>query len=58
MPGGWLDSMAMFIRQGGEIKVSSSEEVITPAFAGSMAFRLGQPVPEAKTSGAGSATGP
>jgi len=58
MPGGWLDSMAMFIRQGGEIKVASSQEVITPAFAGSMAFRLGQPVPEAKTSGAVSATGP
>lgn len=58
MPNGFLDSMAMLIRSGGEVKITSSEEIITPAFGGSMAFRLGQPVPENSKSGAVSAAQP
>ncbi len=58
MPNGFLDSMALLIRSGGEIKITSSEEVITPAFRGSMSFRLAQPVPEDSKSGAVSAIHP
>lgn len=56
MPNGFLDSMAMLIRSGGEVKISASEEVITPAFTGSMSFRLAQPVPENTNTSAINAT--
>ncbi len=56
MPNGFFDSMAMLIRSGGEVKINSSEEIVTPAFGGSMSFRLAQPVPENTKTGAVSAT--
>lgn len=58
MPNGWVDSMNMLIRSGGEIRIASNEEVITPGFTGVMAFRFGQPVPENSKTGAVSANQP
>ena len=58
MPNGFLDSMAMLIRSGGEVKITSSEEIVTPAFAGSMSFRVGQPVPENSSSTGAAAAQP
>jgi len=46
MPNGWEASMAMLIRSGGEVKITGNNEVVIPAFQGSMTFRHAQPVPD------------
>lgn len=43
MPGGFLDSMALLIRSGGEVKVTQAREVVVPAFDGPMTFRSAVP---------------
>jgi len=44
MPSGFRDSMAMLIRSGGEVKIAVQEEVVIPAFSGSLSIRHGVPV--------------
>jgi uncharacterized protein YlxW (UPF0749 family) len=54
MPQGFLDSMALLIRSGGEVKITANSEVVVPAYSGSMGFRHAAPVPETpKTSEVG-----
>jgi uncharacterized protein YlxW (UPF0749 family) len=43
MPGGFLDSMALLIRSGGEVKVTQGKDVVVPAFDGPMNFRVAVP---------------
>ncbi len=40
MTGGFLDSMNMLIRSGGEVRVSKKQDLSVPAFTGSMTFRF------------------
>jgi len=43
MPGGFLDSMAQLIKQGGEVKMNRSQELTIEPFDGSLIFRYGHP---------------
>ena len=43
MPGGFLDSMGLLIRSGGEVRVTQSKEVTVPAFEGPMTYRFAVP---------------
>lgn len=43
MPGGFLDSMAQLIKQGGEVKMNRSQELTIEPFDGSLVFRYGHP---------------
>lgn len=58
MPQGFLDSMAMLIRSGGEVKIVASSEVQVPAFSGSMSFRHAVPVPDTPKNASVGATQP
>ena len=49
MPGGFVDSMSMLIRSGGEVKITKSDEIAVPAFQGSMTLRYATPLQESPT---------
>lgn len=44
MPNGWLATMAMLIRSGGEVKIAQNDEMEVPAYSGSMSFRSARPI--------------
>jgi uncharacterized protein YlxW (UPF0749 family) len=44
MTGGFMDSMNMLIRSGGEVRVSKNQNLTVPAFTGSMTFRFAKAV--------------
>ena len=46
MPGGFVDSMSMLIRSGGEVKLDKAEELSIPAFQGSLTLRYATPTQE------------
>jgi uncharacterized protein YlxW (UPF0749 family) len=43
MPGGFLDSMGLLIRSGGEVRVTQADKVTVPAFEGPMTYRFAVP---------------
>lgn len=43
MPGGFIDSMSPLMSNGGEVTVSRLQEVVVPAYQGSLAFRYAKP---------------
>lgn len=51
MPGGFLDSMAPLIKNGGQVKVNRQEELAIEPFDGSLIFRYGRPEEKAKELG-------
>ncbi len=44
MPGGFIDSMSMLIKSGGEVKVKREDEVTVAAYQGSLGYRYAKPV--------------
>lgn len=51
MPGGFLDSMAPLIKNGGSVKVNRVEELTVEPFDGSLIFRYGDAVEKTKELG-------
>ena len=47
MPGGFIDSMNMLIRSGGEVRITKNDDLLTPAFQGSLALRYATPTQDA-----------
>jgi len=46
MPGGFVDSMNMLVKNGGEVKLKQVADVAVPPFGGSLGYRYAQPVKE------------
>lgn len=44
MPGGYVDSLALNIKKGVEVKIVKKEKIIIPAYKGSLVFRYAKPV--------------
>lgn len=51
MPGGFCDSMAMLIRSGGEVRITKNDELLVPAYQGSLSLRFATQTQDAGSKG-------
>jgi len=49
MQGGFLDSLQMLIRNGGEVRITKSDDITIPPYQGSLNLRFAVPVQETGT---------